>query len=80
MRMNERTKNGLVKYIKDRLNEGAKLTICGGDGGDGVHYHLSVGGGAWGEGEIYLSFTNHGYIDKPEDYAPYEESISVRVY
>ena len=80
MKLEQRSIDGLIDYIQDELDNGARLTICGGNGGDGIHYHLPVGGGAWGQGEIYISFTNHGYCDKPSDFNPYEDSIDVRVY
>lgn len=80
MKLEQRSINGLKKYIQDRLNNGTRLTICGSNGGDGVYYHVPVGGGVWGEGEIYISFTNHGYCDTPEQFNPYDDSITVRVY
>lgn len=80
MKLEKRSIEGLKKYIRDKLDAGVRPTICGGNGGDGVHYHVSVGGGTWGDGEIYISFTNHGYCDKPDDFNPYDDSIDVRVY
>lgn len=76
----ERTQQGLADYIKQRLDGGQRPQVCGGNGGDGVYYHLPVGGGAWGNGEIFISFTNHGYCDKPSDFDPYLDSIEVRAY
>lgn len=76
----ERTQQGLADYIQQRLDDGQRPQVCGGNGGDGVYYHLPIGGGAWGNGEIYISFTNHGYCDKPSDFAPYLDSIEVLAY
>lgn len=78
--MSGTTRAGLINYIKQRIDNGEKPHHCGSNGGDGAHYSLTVGGGAWGEGEIYLSFTNHGYIDKPSDFNIVAESVKVRVY
>lgn len=80
MELEQRSIDGLVGYIQERLNAGQHLTICGSNGGDGVYYHLAVGGGTWGHGEIYISFTNHGYCDRPDQFNPYEDSITVEVY
>lgn len=79
-RLGQNTINGLRDYIKARLDKGDRPKICGSNGGDGVHYNLTVGGGAWGAGEIYLRWTNHGYCDKPSEFNPYNDSISVGVY
>lgn len=76
----ERTQQGLADYIQQRIDDGQRLQVCGGNGGDGVYYHLTVGGGTWGNGEIFISFTNHGYCDKPSDFDPYLDSIEVRAY
>lgn len=80
MTLQQRSIDGLKKYIQDKLENGLTLAPCGGNGGDGVYYHVSVGGGAWGDGEVYIAFTNHGYIDKASDFNPYDDSIDVRVY
>lgn len=80
MKLEQRSVEGLKEYIQKRLDKGVRPRICGSNGGDGVHYHLTVGGGAWGHGEIYISFTNHGYCDRPDQFNPYEDSITVRVY
>lgn len=56
------------------------LRPCGTNGGDGCHYHLRVGGNDWGVGEVYISFTNHGYIKSSKDFNPYNDSIKLEVY
>lgn len=74
------TQEGLAEYIQQRLNDGQRPSICGGDGGDGQHYMLPIAGGIWGRGEVYIRFTNHGYCDKPSDFDPYLDSIDVSAY
>ena len=76
----ERTQRGLAKYVQERIDDGQRPQVCGSNGGDGVYYHLPVAGGVWGEGEIFISFTNHGYCDNPSDFDPYLNSIEVRAY
>lgn len=56
------------------------LRPAGCNGGDGVHYHLRVGGNDWGVGEVFVRFTNHGYIKSQKDFNPYDDSIKLSVY
>lgn len=52
--------------IRENMNRGVRPRGCGGDGGDAKHYMLPLGG-VWGEGQVYISFSNHGYINSVDD-------------
>lgn len=52
--------------IRESMNRGVRPRGCGGDGGDAKHYMLPLGG-VWGEGQVYISFSNHGYINSIDD-------------
>lgn len=49
--------------IEGAIANGERLRLCGSNGGDAVHYFLTLFG-EWGAGQVYLSFSNHGYIDE----------------